>query len=137
MYRAINRDGNLVDGRLSRQRDRAAAKTFFREALAVTKICPDRVTTDGHKSYSAAIKAELGDKVKHRTNQYLNNRLEQDPCGIKQRYYPMRDFNRLHVFVGLSMKFVNIFGRVHAVRKNVPYTHNDNFIASDPPNWRQ
>ncbi len=92
LYRAIDRDGNLVDVRLSRQRDKAAAKAFFREALAVTNVCPDRVTTDGHKPYPAAIKAELGDKVKHRTNQYLNNRLEQDHRSIKQRYYPMRGF---------------------------------------------
>jgi transposase-like protein len=28
----------------------------------------------------------------HRTSKYLNNRLEQDHRGIKQRYYPMRGF---------------------------------------------
>jgi putative transposase len=34
----------------------------------------------------------LGRKVMHRTNRYLNNRMEQDHRGIKQRYYPMRGF---------------------------------------------
>jgi len=92
LYRAIDWDGNLVDVRLSRTRDKAAAKAFFRKALDVTGVCPDRVTTDGHKPYPAAIKAELGENVKHRTNQYLNNHLEQDHRGIKQRYYPMRGF---------------------------------------------
>ena len=33
-----------------------------------------------------------GQAVEHRCNQYLNNRLEQDHRGIKQRYYPMRGF---------------------------------------------
>ena len=28
----------------------------------------------------------------HRCNPYLNNRIEQDHRGIKQRYYPMRRF---------------------------------------------
>ncbi len=28
----------------------------------------------------------------HRCNPYLNNRIEQDHRGIKQRYYPMRGF---------------------------------------------
>ena len=28
----------------------------------------------------------------HRTNQYLNNRIEQDHRGVKQRYDPMRGF---------------------------------------------
>ncbi len=28
----------------------------------------------------------------HRSSRYLNNRMEQDHRGIKQRYYPMRGF---------------------------------------------
>ena len=31
-------------------------------------------------------------EVVHRCNPYLNNRVEQDHRGIKQRYYPMRGF---------------------------------------------
>ncbi len=53
---------------------------------------PDRVTTDGHDAYPRAIRGTLGRKVVHRRNRYLNNRLEQDHRGIKQRYYPMRGF---------------------------------------------
>jgi putative transposase len=34
----------------------------------------------------------MGSTVEHRTNTYLNNRLEQGHRGIKQRYYPMRGF---------------------------------------------
>ncbi len=81
LYSSIDRDGNLVDVRLSRQRNKTAAKAFIREAPAITKICPDRVMTDGHKPYSDAINTELGDKVKHRTNRYLNNCLELDHRG--------------------------------------------------------
>jgi transposase-like protein len=40
-----------------------------------------------------AIRRALGRKVQHRHNRYLNNRLEQDHRGIKQRYYPMRGFD--------------------------------------------
>jgi transposase-like protein len=53
------------------------------------------VTTDGHTSYSRAIREIIGDNVQHRTNKYLNNHLEQDHWGIKQRYYPMRGFGTL------------------------------------------
>jgi transposase-like protein len=92
LYRAIDRDGNLVDSMLSEHRDMEAAKRFFKEAKEATGCRPDRVTTDGHESYPRAIRRMLGRKVEHRTNRYLNNRLEQDHRGIKQRYYPTRGF---------------------------------------------
>jgi transposase-like protein len=77
---------------LSERRDLAAAKAFFRSARTVTGVVPDRVTTDGHDAYPTAIGSELGKAVRHRTNVYLNNRLEQDHRGIKDRYRPMRSF---------------------------------------------
>ena len=92
LYRAIDRDGRLIDIRLSETRDMAAAKAFFASALATVGSVPDRVTTDGHDSYPKAISDELGRKVKHRTSRYLNNRLEQDHRGIKGRYRSMRGF---------------------------------------------
>ena len=92
LYRAIDRDGTLVDVLLSERRDLAAAKAFFRSARIVTGVVPDRVTTDGHRAYPAAIRSELSEAVRHRTNVYLNNRLEQDHRGIKDRYRSMRGF---------------------------------------------
>jgi transposase-like protein len=69
-----------------------AAQRFFKQAVAVVGHVPDQVTTDGHASYPRAIRETMGNHVQHRTNKYLNNRLEQDHRGIKQRYYPMRGF---------------------------------------------
>jgi transposase-like protein len=92
LYRAIDTSGALVDVRLSETRDMAAARAFFRSAKTVTGITPARVTTDGHDSYPKAIRTELGDEVRHRTNRYLNNRIEQDHRGIKGRYQPMLGF---------------------------------------------
>jgi putative transposase len=89
LYRAIDRDGALVDVMLSEHRDLAAARAFFRSAKAVTGVTPDRVTTDGHDAYPRAIRIELGKHVRHRTSRYLNNRLEQDRRGIKSRCRPM------------------------------------------------
>jgi putative transposase len=94
LYRAIDRDGNLVDVLLSERQDQAAAEAFFRSARTVTGSVPDRVTTDGHSSYPGAIKTELGEAVTHRTNRYLNNHLEQDHRGIKQRIHSMCGFKR-------------------------------------------
>src|SRR4051794_28260266 len=82
LYRAIDRDGTLVDVYLSETRDMAAAKTFLRSAKSVTQVEPEQVTTDGHTSYPKAIADELGTDVDHRTSQYKNNVIEQDHRGI-------------------------------------------------------
>ncbi len=78
LYRAIDRDGNLVDSMLSKRRDMGAAKRFFKQAKEVTGCTPEKVTTDGHIAYPRAIRRILGRKVVHRTSKYRNNRMEQD-----------------------------------------------------------
>jgi len=92
LYRAIDADGTLVDSILSETRNMDAAKRFFTHARAVVGHTPEKVTTDGHDAYSRAIRETLGSQVHHRTSRYMNNRMEQDHRGVKQRYYPMRDF---------------------------------------------
>jgi transposase-like protein len=92
LYRAIDRDGNLVDSMLSEKRNMDAAQRFFKQALDVVGRAPQQVTTDGHNSYPRAIRETLGSEVIHQWNHYLNNIVEQDHRGIKQRYYPMRGF---------------------------------------------
>jgi transposase-like protein len=92
LYRAIDRNGDLVDTMLSEHRDMAAAKAFFRSARSATGLVPDRVTTDGHGSYPRAIRSTLGRRVVHRTNAFKNNGLEQDHRGIKGRARCMRGF---------------------------------------------
>jgi putative transposase len=110
LYRAIDRDGNLVDVLLSEKRDKAAAEAFFRSARIVTGSVPERITNDGHNAYPGAIKAELGANVHHRTNRYLNNHLEQDHRGIKQRIQSMGGFK--------SVESAQRFCRVHDEVRN-------------------
>jgi putative transposase len=123
LYRAIDRDGNLVDTMLSPIRDLAAAKAFFRQAVETVGHKPERVTTDGHDSYPRTIRLTLGRKVQHRTNRYLNNRIEQDHRGMKQRYYPMRGFGS----VAGATRFCTAF---HEVRHYFRPTPTDQSAAS-------
>jgi transposase-like protein len=67
------------------KRNMEAAQTFFKQAVAVVGSVPDPVTTDGHTSYPRAIRETMGSHIQHRMSKYLNNRLEQDRRGIKQR----------------------------------------------------
>ncbi len=94
LYRAIDRDGNLLDSMLSEHRDKHAARRFLRGLIEVAGHKPLRVTTDHHPAYRKAIRWILGRKVLHRRNQYLNNLTEQDHRAFKQRSYPMLGFGR-------------------------------------------
>ena len=67
LYRAMDRDGNLVDAMLSQTRDMDSAKRFFQGAKEVSGCKPQGVTTDGHNAYPRAIRCVLGRKVLHRT----------------------------------------------------------------------
>ncbi len=95
LYRAIDRDGNLLDSMLSENRDRSAARLFLRRLIDIAMHKPLRLTTDQHPAYAKAIRWIVGRKVMHRQSQYLNNRIEQDHRAIKQRYYPMLGFGRM------------------------------------------
>jgi len=103
LYRAIDSDGTLVETMLSKTRDMAAAKRFFTCALKAVGQAPEKVTTDGHDSYLRAVRETLGPDVRHRTSRYMNNRIEQDHRGIKQRYYPMRGFGS-SMISGVALK---------------------------------
>jgi putative transposase len=94
LYRAIDREGNLLDSMLSEHRDKHAARRFLRRLIDSVGQKPLRMTTDKHPAYTKAIRWIVGRKVLHRNNQYLNNRMEQDHRGIKQRYYPMLGFKQ-------------------------------------------
>src|SRR5262249_16369937 len=112
LYRAIDRDGNPLDGLLSHKPHTPATQTLFPSppTPTVTGSGPARVTTDGHDAYPGAITGELGEEVSHRTNRYLNNHLEQDHRGIKQRTRPMGGFK--------SMESAQRFCRVHDEVRN-------------------
>src|SRR5260370_40800352 len=65
LYRAIDKQGNLVDSMLSATRNMAAAQRFFRNTLSVAGQAPAQVTTDGHDSYPGAVREILRPEVEH------------------------------------------------------------------------
>ncbi|MBD3886093.1 DDE-type integrase/transposase/recombinase [Phormidium tenue FACHB-886] len=91
----MNEYGDLVDVRLSEKRDMEGAKAFFAQAYEVAEQPPERVATDGHRSYPRAIAEELGEGVEHEVRDCRGNPIEQNHRGIKQRYYPMLGFGAI------------------------------------------
>ena len=123
LYRAIDRDGQLVDSMLSEHRDKHAARYFLRRLIDVAGAKPQRVTTDRHSTNLKAIRWILGGKVLYRTNQYLNNLTEQDHRAIKPRYYPMLGFGSFESAARFCTAFDDLwqYFRVRSRRaKHVP-----------------
>src|SRR3989338_8327866 len=92
LYRAIDKEGNLIDVYLSDKRDKKSAKQFFKNCFKTTGIMPIQITTDKEPAFPDAIAQSLGKKVKHRDSKYMNNRLEQNHRGTKSRTNVMKGF---------------------------------------------
>ena len=97
LYRAVDRAGRTVDFRLSPRRDVAAAKAFFRKAIKSQQRCPRTITLDGYAASHRAVReleadGSLPANTKLRSSKYLNNLIEQDHRGVKQRIAVMLGF---------------------------------------------
>jgi len=92
LYRAVDKAGQTIDFFLSRNRDVNAAKSFLRSAMKNTRV-PTKITLDAYAASHRAVRetkedGELPGRVKVRSSQYLNNLVEQDHRGVKQRIDP-------------------------------------------------
>jgi len=92
LYRAIDKEGNLVDVYLSDVRDEEAAEHFFTQAEHTAGITPEQITTDKEPALYPAIERVFGKKTKHRDSKYMNNCIEQHHRGVKSRYEVMKGF---------------------------------------------
>ena len=126
LYRAIDRDGNLVDTMLSTTRSKKAAIRFFRQAQQTTGVRPTCVTTDKLASYRKAIRKACGRKVVHRTSKYMNNRIEQDHRGIKRRYGPtlgFKSFDCAAIFCGAVDEIRQLFRTRQTLKETISLAH--------------
>jgi len=107
LYRAVDREGNTVDFRLSANRDATAAKAFLRKALKTQGRPPVSITLDGYAASHRAVRelpqhSPCWKDTRLRSSKYLNNMIEQDHRGVKSRIKPMlgfKDFNRAAVTI--------------------------------------
>jgi transposase-like protein len=83
------------------------ARTLKRQGLTIVEIAK-ALGVKERTVYHYLV--TLGEEVHHRTNRYLNNHLEQDHRGIKQRIRPMGGFK--------SVESAKRFCRVHDEVRN-------------------
>lgn len=106
---------------LSECRDLAAARRFFKKAIA-TNCVPEKVVIDKSGGNLAGLKAVntilkfigTGDMIEIRQIKYLNNILEQDHRFIKRITKPMMGFKAFHS-ASATIEGIEV---VHMIRKN-------------------
>ena len=88
VYRAVDQYGQVIDVYVSKRRNLDAARHFFESAL-IAHGRPAEVTTDPAAPLLRVVD-QLLPEVVHETEQYANNRIENDHGRLKARLRPMR-----------------------------------------------
>ena len=104
LWRAVDHEGEVLESFVTKTRDKAAALKFMKKALK-RHGSPKAITTDGLRSYGAAMK-ELGNVEKHEVGRWTNNRAENSHQPFRRRERAMLRFRR--------MKTLQRFASVHA-----------------------
>jgi putative transposase len=108
LWRAVDHEGEVLESYVTKTRDKAASLTFMKKALK-RHGSPKTITTDGLRSYKAAMK-ELGNVEKQEVGRWANNRVENSHQPFRRRERAMLRFRR--------MKTLQKFTAVHAAFHN-------------------
>jgi transposase-like protein len=117
LYRAVDKAGQTIDFRLSRTRDGAAAKAFFKKAIRHEGRSPHTITLDGYAASHRAVREMRADgllakRTVVRSSKYLNNLIEQDHRGVKSRTRPMLGFKNFKS-AAITIAGVELLRRIH------------------------
>ena len=90
LWRAVNEYGDVLDVLLQENRDTGAAKRFFLRLIDIQEL-PERIVTDGLRSYGAALRElpelDASEHLSVSAAERQNNRIEQS-------HRPTRDHER-------------------------------------------
>jgi putative transposase len=91
LWRAVDRDGLVLDILVQERRNQEAAERFLRRVLASDEVAPRVVVTDKLASYPPALKRVLP-QAEHRRHKGLNNRAENSHRPVRKRERALQRF---------------------------------------------
>jgi putative transposase len=109
MWRAVDKEGEVLDVLVQKRRNKAAALKMLRKLLKHQGYLPDEIVTDGLASYPAAMKV-LGCQHRHRPGRLReNNRAENSHLPIRRRERKMQRFKSQ----GQAQRFVSTHSAIY------------------------
>jgi transposase-like protein len=109
MWRAVDKEGEVLDVLVQKRRNKAAALKLLRKLLKNQGYVPDEIVTDGLASYKAAVR-ELGCKHRHKPGRLLeNNRVENSHLPVRRRERKMQRFKSQ----GQAQRFVSTHSAIY------------------------
>ena len=123
LWRAVDHEGEVLEGFVTKTRDKAAALKFLRKAMRKHGR-PEVIVTDRLRSYGAALK-ELGAAYRQENGRWANNRAESSHLPFRRRQRAMLRFRR--------MRSLQKFAAVHA---SVSNHFNQERSFSSRPNFK-
>ena len=107
LWRTVDQEGEILESYITRTRDKDAALTFMKKALK-RHGSPEKITTDGLRSYRAAMN-ELGNADKQDIGRWANNRAENSHLPFRRRARAMLRFRQMKSL----QKFASVHANVH------------------------
>ena len=106
-WRAVDRDGLVLDILVQERRNQEAAERFLRRVLEGESVAPRVVVTDKLASYPPALKRVLP-QTEHRRHKGLNNRAENSHRPVRKRERALQRFKS----PGHAQQFLEPFSAV-------------------------
>ncbi len=97
----------ILESYFTKTRDKDAALAFMKKALK-RHGSPEAITTDGLRSYRAAMK-DLGNAHKQKIGRWANNRVENSHLPFRRRERAMLRFRQMKSL----QKFASVHANVH------------------------
>ncbi len=107
LWRAVDHEGEVLESFVTKEGDKVAALKFLKKAIKRFGN-PEAITTDGLRSYTAAM-TELGNADKQQIGRWANNRVENSHLPFRRRERAMLRFRRMSSL----QKFASVHANVH------------------------
>jgi len=109
MWRAVDKEGEVLDVLVQKRRNKAAALKLLRKLLKNQGFMPEQIVTDGLASYKAAMKI-LGCRHRHHPGRLRdNNRVENSHLPVRRRERKMQRFKSQ----GQAQRFVSTHSAIY------------------------